>query len=49
MDTLTIETLKKIINKIPDDFTVECQNNTTTYPLGDEITIDVSGKKLILK
>ena len=49
MATLTIEVLKKVIDHIPDDFTVEFSNKTTTVPVTDQIMIDVSGKKVILK
>lgn len=49
MAILTIENLKKLIENIPDEFTVEYQSNRTNIPIGDKVEIDISGKKLIFK
>ena len=46
---MTIGVLKKIIENIPEDFTVECDNKTTIVPLEDKIEIDVSNRRLIFK
>lgn len=48
MAVLTIETLKKLIDNIPDDFTVEYDNKTIIVPIYDTVMIDMSRKKLIL-
>ena len=49
MTILTIEVLKKIIEHIPDGYTVEYNTETTTTPIDDQITIDVSGQRVIFK
>ena len=49
MEIITIGVLKKVIEKLPDDFTVAYENKTTTTPISDKVEIDVSGQKLILK
>ena len=47
MNKLDILVLKKIIEKIPEDFTIEIDTGKTTHKLSDQIQIDISGKKLI--
>ena len=49
MDVLDIATLKKIIEKVPEDFEVEFDDRDTTHKISDKVEIDVSDKKLILK
>ena len=49
MTSLSIEVLKKIVENIPDDYTLEFDNGKTTYNVDDKVEIDVSLKKLILK
>ena len=49
MTALTIEVLKKIVDKLPEDYTVEFDNGENIDPIGDKLEIDVSMKKLILK
>ena len=49
MTSLSIELLKKIVEIIPDDYTLEFDNGKTTYNVDDKVEIDVSLKKLILK
>lgn len=49
MTAMTIEVLKKIIERIPDNYTVEFDNGKTSSPIDDRIEIDVSLEKLILK
>lgn len=49
MAILTIEVLKKLIENIPDDYTVEYDKETTIAPITDKVEIDVSGKRLIFK
>ena len=49
MDILDIATLKKIIEKVPEDFDLEFDDRNTTHKISDKVEIDVSGKKLILK
>ena len=46
---LTSAILKRIIRTIPDDFTVEYDNNKTIVPVEDKIEIDISGKRIIFK
>ena len=46
---MTIENLKKLIENIPNDFTVEFDKGNTTAPVDDKVEIDISGKKLIFK
>ncbi len=46
---LTIENLKKLIENVPNDFTVEYDNEVTIAPITDRIAIDVSGKRIIFK
>ena len=49
MTGLTIEVLKKIIEHIPDNYTVEFDNGKTASAIDDKIEVDVSLEKLILK
>lgn len=49
MTILTIETLKKLIENMPDDYTVEYNKEVTIAPIDDTVEIDVSGKRLIFK
>lgn len=50
MSELTIEVLKEIVEKIPDDFIVEFKDNEgSTFTLSDDINVKVSEKKLVLK
>lgn len=49
MDVLDIATLKKIIEKVPEDFDVEFNDRKSTHQISDKVEVDVSGKKLILK
>lgn len=49
MTILTIETLKKLIENMPDDYTVEYNKEVTIAPIDDTVEIDISGKKLIFK
>ena len=47
MNELTIDVLKQIIERIPEDFIVEIDTGKNTHKLSDQIQIDISGKKLI--
>ena len=49
MTAITIEVLKKIIEHIPEDYTVEFDNGKNKYSIDDKVEIDVSLEKLILK
>lgn len=49
MTAITIEVLKKIIEHIPDNYTVEIEDKKNTYTIDDKVEIDVSLEKLILK
>jgi len=49
MTELNIEILKTIVEKIPDDFTVEYARGGVSRPICDKVEVDLSGKKLILK
>lgn len=50
MSELNIETLKEIVEKIPDDFLFEFTDNEgSTFTLSDDINVKVSEKKLVLK
>lgn len=48
MAVLTIEALKKLIENVPNDYTVECSKGVATAKV-KTIEIDISGKRLILK
>ena len=45
MSALTIEVLKEIVEKLPDDFIVGFDD----LIISDKFEVDVSGKKLVLK
>lgn len=50
MSTLNIGTLKKLIETIPDDYTVEHKKEKDIIsPLSDVVEIDVGNQRLILK
>ena len=49
MAILTIEVLKKIIENIPEDYTVEYDKEVTIAPIDDTVEIDITAKRLILK
>lgn len=49
MAILTIDVLKKLIENVPDDYTVEYDKEATIAPITDRVEIDVSGKRLIFK
>ena len=50
MSELSIEVLKEIVEKLPDDFIVEFEDrNGSTFTLSDDINVKISEKKLVLK
>lgn len=50
MTTLTIETLKELIEYLPDDYTVEYKNKKDILsPINDIVEIDAGNERLILK
>lgn len=49
MAILTIEVLKKLIENVPNDFSIEYNSKTTVFPIDDKVEIDISGKRLIFK
>ena len=49
MTAITIEVLKKIIEHIPNDYTVEFDKGKDIVKIDDKVEIDVSLQKLILK
>ena len=49
MAIITVGVLKRVIQNISDEYEIEFSNKTTVVPVTDQIMIDVSGKKLILK
>lgn len=49
MPILTIVVLQKLIENIPDDFTVEYGMEGSIVPIDDRVEIDISGKRLIFK
>ena len=49
MAILTIEVLKKLIENMPDDYTVEYDNGGSIAPIEDKVEIDISGKRIIFK
>lgn len=49
MAILTIDVLKKLIENIPEDYTVEYDKEVTIAPITDMIEIDVTGKRIIFK
>jgi hypothetical protein len=49
MTELTIDVLKKIIDNIPSDFTVQIVTGKNIHQLSDKIQVDVSRKELTFK
>ena len=49
MSTLNIGTLKKLIETLPEDYTVEHKEKDIISPLSDVVEIDVGNQRLILK
>lgn len=49
MERLKIESLKKIIENIPDDYEIEFNDRKGNHIISDKIEIDISGKKLIFR
>ena len=49
MSELTIEVLKKIIEHMPENYTVEFSNGDDTVKISDKLEIDVGSEKIILK
>ena len=49
MAILTIGVLKKLIESMPEDYTVEYDKEVTIAPITDRIEIDVSGKRIIFR
>ena len=49
MDVLDFATLRKIIEKVPEDYKVEFNDRNNTHIISDKFEVDVSEKKLILK
>ena len=49
MAILTIELLKKVIENLPNDYTVEYDKGNTISPVDDRVEIDISGKRIIFK
>ena len=47
MSELTIDILKQIIERIPEEYIVEIDTGKNVQQLSDKIQIDISGKKLI--
>ena len=50
MSELTIEVLKEIVEKLPDDFIVEFKDrNGSTVTVSDDINVKISEKKLVMR
>ena len=49
MAILTIEVLKKLIENVPDDYTVEYDKEVTIAPITDRVEIEISGERIIFK
>ena len=50
MSELSIEVLKEIVEKLPNDFIVEFKDrNGSTFTVSDDINVKISEKKLVLK
>ena len=49
MDILTVGVLKQILDKVPEDYTVEFKNKTTIMPIDDKFEIDIGGKRILFK
>ena len=49
MSELSIEVLKEIVEKLPNDFIVEFKDrNGSTFTVSDDINVKISEKKLVL-
>ena len=49
MAILEISVLKEIIEKVPEDYTVEFTSGKNVFKFSDKVEIDVSGKKITFK
>ena len=50
MSELSIEVLKEIVEKLPNDFIVEFKDrNGSTVTVSDDINVKIAEKKLVLK
>ena len=50
MSELSIEILKQIVEKLPDDFIVEFKNREgSTVTVSDDINVKISEKRLVLR
>lgn len=49
MAILEISVLKEIIEKVPEDFSIEFDDRDQIHSISDKVEIDVSGKKIIFK
>ena len=50
MSELSIEILKEIVEKLPNDFIVEFKDrNGSTVTVSDDINVKISEKKLVLR
>lgn len=49
MTILTVQDLKKVVERVPDGFTVEYDMKGSIVPIDDRVEIDISGKRLIFK
>ena len=50
MSELSIEVLKEIVEKLPNDFIVEFKDrNGSTVTVSDDINVKISEKKLVLR
>ena len=50
MSELSIEVLKEIVEKLPDEFIVEFKDrNGSTVTVSDDINVKISEKKLVLR
>ena len=49
MPYLNIKVLKKIIDKVPEDFSIEFSDGDNVYRVKDKLEIDVGKKKIIFR
>ena len=50
MSELSIEVLKEIVEKLPNDFIVEFKDrNGSIFTVSDDINVKISEKKLVLR
>ena len=50
MSELSIEVLKEIVEKLPNDFIVEFKDrNGSTFTVSDDINVKISEKRLVLR